>query len=502
MRIFIAFEGSFEPFEVSADETVGAVKLMVKDCFHIPLSEDERGRQFLELSYAGAALRDGGSLADVGISVCSTLKCFAKDEEKPALYLFNAVTQATMSIMESTALLGKKVSELRTLISLRCGFPVSVFCLRTPRGLEMYDCNTLRDYHTDIGTTLRLDVWDGWKEFLMGCLLGQKRQVQRHLSSETPVLKFQKRVALYVAASYGHMELRMALQDGVRPGQAVGVAWCREAQHADVSKCPSHAAAEAGQLSTLKAFVNHRALSLGGRPAAGQTALDLALRHRHKGCVEYLLSQVWSPVSFRKVSVPMRIYMKIKQGALRAQSHDLHKRQLRGARGFGAKVGDTVMVDGFTKPRMTSKSWHEAASRDCPSSKGELPPGREQASPPRETASDKRPLLPRCGQVTGLSAPDSAYAMKMVKADGLDHRAILKGKAEEVKVDMTIREGMDYYQETPYEMAAEGWPHEDYRIHGWENVRGSDVSRTKDLAIKELLVDGVDPKQRVTTLAS
>lgn len=32
MRIFIAFEGSFEPFDVSADETVGAVKLMIQVC--------------------------------------------------------------------------------------------------------------------------------------------------------------------------------------------------------------------------------------------------------------------------------------------------------------------------------------------------------------------------------------------------------------------------------------------------------------------------------------
>ncbi|PNI78293.1 ANKUB1 isoform 3 [Pan troglodytes] len=30
MRIFIAFEGSFEPFDVSADETVEVVKLMIK----------------------------------------------------------------------------------------------------------------------------------------------------------------------------------------------------------------------------------------------------------------------------------------------------------------------------------------------------------------------------------------------------------------------------------------------------------------------------------------
>lgn len=30
MRIFIAFEGSFEPFDVSTDKTVEAVKLMIK----------------------------------------------------------------------------------------------------------------------------------------------------------------------------------------------------------------------------------------------------------------------------------------------------------------------------------------------------------------------------------------------------------------------------------------------------------------------------------------
>lgn len=72
--------------------------------------------------------------------------------------MFNAVTQEKMLIMESISLLGKKVSELRMLLSLRCGFPVSVFCLRTPRGLEMFDCNTLRDYQTDIGTVFTLDT--------------------------------------------------------------------------------------------------------------------------------------------------------------------------------------------------------------------------------------------------------------------------------------------------------------------------------------------------------
>lgn len=75
-----------------------------------------------------------------------------QEEDKPALYVFNAVTQETMAIIESTSLLGKKVCDLRTLVTLRCGFPVSVYCLRTPEGVELYDCNSLGDYGIELGT--------------------------------------------------------------------------------------------------------------------------------------------------------------------------------------------------------------------------------------------------------------------------------------------------------------------------------------------------------------
>ncbi|KAI5929049.1 protein ANKUB1 [Manis javanica] len=386
MRIFIAFEGSFEPFDVSADETVGAVKLMIQDYFHISLSEDEQGRRYLELIYAGAPLKDSWSLADVGISFCSTLKCSVKEENKPTLYVFNAVTQEIMPMMESISFLGKKVSDLRTMVSLRCGFPVSVFCLRTPKGLEMYDCNTLGDYKVAIGTTLRLDVWDGWKEFLKGCLLGQKLKAQRYLSNEGPVLKYQKRVALYIAAFYGYVELtEWALKQGARPYEAVGVhpcrVWCHEALHADVSKCPIHAAAEAGQLLILKAFVNCSVLCLECKNLSGQIPLTIAFKHQHKDCVLYLLSKMWSTVSFPKISVPMRIYVRIKQWVLRAQSHNFNKSQLCRARVFGEKVGDTVVVDGFTKPKMTSKSWHKAGNKNSQSPVGKLPTlGNQTAS--------------------------------------------------------------------------------------------------------------------------
>ncbi|XP_047583582.1 protein ANKUB1 isoform X2 [Lutra lutra] len=373
MRIFIAFEGSFEPFDVATDETVEAVKLMIKDYFHIPLSEDEQGRWYLELIYAGAALKDSWSLADVGISFGSTLKCFVKEEDKPTLYVFNAVTQETMPMMENISLLGQKVSDLRTLVALRCGFPVSVFCLRTPEGLEMYDCNTLRDYQIDIGETHTREM-----------ISISDRQI---LTS-----KYQKKVALYIAAFYGYIELtEWALKQGVQPEEAVGVhpcrAWCHEALHADVSKCPIHAAAEMGQLLILKAFVHCSVLCLECKNAAGQIPLTIAFKHKHKDCVLYLLSKMWSTVSFPKISVPMRIYIKIKQWVLRALSHNLNKSQLCRARVSGAKVGDTVMVDGFSTPKMTSKSWYKARCEDSQSTVAKLPPLRE------ETAS-RKPVNP------------------------------------------------------------------------------------------------------------
>lgn len=125
-------------------------------------------------------------------------------------------------------------------------------------------------------------------------------------------------MALYIATFYGDIELtEWALKQAVRPNEAVGVhpyrAWCHEALHEDDSKCPIHAAAEAGQLLILKAFVNYSVLCLECKNAAGQTPLTIAVKHKHKDCVLYLQSKMWSTVSFLKISVPMRIYIKIKQ---------------------------------------------------------------------------------------------------------------------------------------------------------------------------------------------
>uniref|UniRef100_A0A3P9NIB7 type I protein arginine methyltransferase n=1 Tax=Poecilia reticulata TaxID=8081 RepID=A0A3P9NIB7_POERE len=125
----------------------------------------------------------------------------------------------------------------------------------------------------------------------------------------------------------------------------------------------------------------------------------------------------------------------------------------------------------------------------------------------------------------------SDYAVKIVKANNLDDVVtIIKGKVEEVElpvegVDIIISEWMGYclfYESmlntviyardkwlkpdglifpdraTLYVTAIEDRQYKDYKIHWWENVYGFDMSCIKEVAIKEPLVDVVDPKQLVT----
>lgn len=378
MRIFVAFEGLCESFDISSDHTVKDVKRMIKDYFHVPLSEDKQGRRYLELIYSGAVLNDSWILADVGISVSSTIKCVVKEEDKPIFYIFNAVTHEKMPIMGKIYLLTSKVSQLKTLVTLKCGFPNSIYCLRTSEGREMYDCNTLSDYQLDIGATLHLDVWDGWKEFLTGCLFGNKPKVQHYLSKKEPVLKYQKKVALYIAAFFGHLQLSAwLLKKGTSPTEAVGVhpyrEWCQENNHPDVSKCPVHAAAEAGQLMILKAFINYSVLCLECQNSTGQTPLQLCIQHRHKNCVLYLVTKLWSVVSSPNFSFPMKIYIKLKLWLLKVQNKIRTKKRGNQTAVFRTRVGDTVLVDGFTKSGMTSKGFYLATANGAGSRSYVLP---------------------------------------------------------------------------------------------------------------------------------
>uniref|UniRef100_H3A5F5 Ankyrin repeat and ubiquitin domain containing 1 n=2 Tax=Latimeria chalumnae TaxID=7897 RepID=H3A5F5_LATCH len=379
MRIFIAFECFCEPFDILQNQTVQTVKLMIKNYFHLQLSDDKRGHRYLDLMYAGASLKDDWVLADVGITPCCTIKCILKEEDKPVLQIYNVVTQETIPIMGKIFLLSTTVSNLKSLVSLKCGFPVSTFCLRTQSQTELYNCNKLEDYRIDIGTTLHLDIWDGWKAFLTGCVLGHKRTVQRYFSDEEPVMKFQQRIALYMAAFFGHLEMTgWLLKLGVRADEPVGVhpyrEWCHEMDHPEIKKCPVHAAAEAGQLLVLKTFINSNVLCLDCKNPQGHNPLKLSVKYKHKKCVLYFTTKMWSVVSYPGASFPMGIYIKLKKWLYKVQQRLLFTKLPNLSTAFKTQVGDTVLIDGFTEPGMTSKPKSRTLKKEPSSKSCTLPP--------------------------------------------------------------------------------------------------------------------------------
>jgi len=87
------------------------------------------------------------------------------------------------------------VADLRSYLSKRIGLPVSVFQLfgvttsnhdrelvRQPtstkngtsnKKIELYDNNTLDYYGIELGSTLRLDLWDGWRELIVSAISGK-----------------------------------------------------------------------------------------------------------------------------------------------------------------------------------------------------------------------------------------------------------------------------------------------------------------------------------------
>ncbi|XP_037626163.1 protein ANKUB1-like [Sebastes umbrosus] len=360
MRVFICFEGSCEPFDVPPDQTVGAMKQMVKDYFLVQLSDDKQQHQYLELSYGGAALQDSWALSDVGVTSGSAIRCLIKSERRPVMRVFNAVTGETLPIMGSEALLHMSIARLKTVVSMQSGLPVSTFRLSTAAGVQLYDCNQLQDYATEVGTTLRLDTWDGWVEFLQACLLGHRLTVQSHLSEKKPVMRFQLQVALYIAASLGHLDLAgWLLERGTHAEEPVGVhpyrEWCHQTAHRDTGKCPIHVAAESSQLLILKLFITENLLTLARRDPGSCDPLKIAIQHGHRDCVRYLANKLCSVVSLSNMSLPMRIYLQIKRwvslGQRKAASNRCHS-----SAAFKARVGDTLLVDGFNQPNMSSKS--------------------------------------------------------------------------------------------------------------------------------------------------
>lgn len=173
--------------------------------------------------------------------------------------------------------------------------------------------------------------------------------------------RFQLRVALYIAASLGHLDLAgWLLEQGTHAEKPVGVhpyrQWCLQTAHRDIRKCAIHVAAERDKLLILKLLVTKNPVTLACRDPAGRDPLKVALLHGHRECVRYLANKLCSAVSLPNMSLPMRVYLQIKRWVNLGQKRAAAKRCQELSAAFKDRVGDLLLVDGFNQPKMSSRS--------------------------------------------------------------------------------------------------------------------------------------------------
>nr|XP_054748968.1 protein ANKUB1-like [Lytechinus pictus] len=362
LRIFVVCNKLRYTFDTDATDTIATLRESVCDTCQIDTRGGKNGEQkFVVLQYQGADLQDTWKLGDIGIVAGSTLRCFLREEITPKLFVYCVYNDEKVEILEEVRFDSDYVAALRSIISRRIGLPVTVYRILDPNGREMYDGNLLSMYDISLGCTVRLETWDGWNDFLRAASIGHTTHVSHNLSQDESIAKFQMRIALFIAAHYGHMDLASAiLKMGYRSDEAVGdhptKEWCAST-HIESKKTAVHEAAEHGQLSILRIFVYNNICCVTCKDGNGLTALNVALRKQKREVALYLLTKQWSNVQYSALILPLTIYSKVRKWCDRAKDkvllvHGPDKSSMkykRTTRQPGGLCGEGVYVDGLVK---------------------------------------------------------------------------------------------------------------------------------------------------------
>ncbi|XP_012940860.1 uncharacterized protein LOC101845019 [Aplysia californica] len=367
MLIFGAYEGQRLTLEVPVGMTVKALKEDIQERLGISVDQYKQDKKVLVLSYAGADLGDSWVFTDLGIVPGTTIRVQLKEEVKPVLYIKCSHSQDTISIYGDITITHMKLDEVRSMASMKSGLPVGIFRLTTTDGQEMFDSFRLEDYSVDVGHTILLENWDGWNEFLNLAIMGFTPQVLSQIGGEEIVARYQTKVALFIAAHCGHVDLaRAMLRQGARCDEPTGYhparMWCKEDGHIDSLKCPVHEATLNGQLGVLRLFVNHDITCLKAKDGFDLEPLNIALRKQIKNCASFLLTKQWSKVNITKhFALHLATYTRLKKWCERAKERALlkygHSKSTLKRRNFhtGPLVSHGILVDGFSRSQMTGK---------------------------------------------------------------------------------------------------------------------------------------------------
>lgn len=367
MLLFGLFEGERVPFDIPLRSSVSDLKRMIRTKFNIDSEVTKWEKKVLVLSFAGSSLQDSWIIPDLGIVHGSTIRIHLRDEINPLLYIVCLHNQETLSIVEEVRIDQYTVEELRSRVSQKTGIPVGVFRLVSKSGKEMYDSHFVDDYSLEVGDKVTMETWDGYNELINLSVMGFTPNVMSELSSVEIISRFQMRVAMYIAAHFGHVHLAGSLlKQGVSPSTPIGEhpsrQWCREVSHVDTYKAPIHEAAYTGHLSVIRLFVNSEITCLLTKDGNGLAPLNISLRTGNRNCSSFLLAKQWGRVYVTKYeSLSLIIYNKVKHWCDRAKERcfivkgptksTLKRRTLY----TGPLVTFGVLVDGYSSSQMTGK---------------------------------------------------------------------------------------------------------------------------------------------------
>lgn len=207
MKVFVVYKEARVTLEVTLKQTVAELRETVRDIFQIgpdegPTGSEEQETLRLTLTYAGADLNPKWFIADVGIVSGVTLRAVLREEVKASLLIHITFTGEVKEISQKIHFRSTPVSDIRSMASRLSGLPVGCFRLVSPAGAEMFDIHVLEVYNITLGDKVKLEVWDGWVDFLKAAFAGQVSTVTSLLSPDEVTTRYQCKVSCHVCTLF------------------------------------------------------------------------------------------------------------------------------------------------------------------------------------------------------------------------------------------------------------------------------------------------------------
>lgn len=226
MKLFFKYSNKNKKLclNVSQDQTVRDIKLILKDHFNIDSKTNETDLKKFILEYNCTELNDKWYLTDLAIPIGSTLRCYTNIEINPELFVFVKFQKKTIKIFEPEFDAEKwLVLEIRVLLQNLIGLPLSIFRLKTSSNKVMFDAKLLSEYDIEKGSVLTMETWLNWDSLINTAIDGYSKNFLNYLSSDELIKYYQMKAGLYIACHHGNFDLvKTLMQLGIRPEHSVG----------------------------------------------------------------------------------------------------------------------------------------------------------------------------------------------------------------------------------------------------------------------------------------